>query len=114
MSDNTFDLVRNTLWSPAQTDAYHNGIIAAIEGLTRDEKAGRAVDLRDGDFKYAVGSPFVFYTLSETSVDVVGVLHQRVDVSRPLSALSLDPRLGIPRICGTCPHPSRPDLAGWR
>lgn len=71
-------------WSAEQADTYHNGIIAAIEGLTRGAKAGRAVDLREGYFKYAVGSHFVFYTVSETFLDVVRILHQRMDVSRHL------------------------------
>ncbi|MCW6506660.1 type II toxin-antitoxin system RelE/ParE family toxin [Lichenifustis flavocetrariae] len=71
-------------WSAEQADRYHQSIIAAIEGLLRGESVGRPVDIRAGYFKYAVGAHFVFFTLSDTSLDVIRILHQQMDVSRHL------------------------------
>jgi len=71
-------------WSLEQADSYHAGFVAAFEGLAAGTKAGRPVDVRDGYFKYAVGSHFVFYRQSDSSLDVVRILHQRMDTSAHL------------------------------
>jgi toxin ParE1/3/4 len=71
-------------WSPEQADIYHNAIIDAFEGLAAGEKTGRPVDVREGYFKYPVGSHLVFYRFSESGLVVVRVLHQRTDVGRHL------------------------------
>lgn len=71
-------------WSLEQAESYHAAIIAAFEGLARGRKLGRPADVRDGYFKYAVGSHIVFYRPSETGIDVVRILHQRMDVARHL------------------------------
>ena len=68
-------------WSRDQADRYHTDIIAAIEGLARGECIGRdASDIRPGYFKYAVAMLFLFYRLTAEHVDVVRVLHKRMDV----------------------------------
>jgi toxin ParE1/3/4 len=71
-------------WSLEQADAYHSDIVAAFEGLAAGSKVGRPVDVRDGYFKYAVGSHLVFYRQSDFSIDVVRTLHQRMDTSAHL------------------------------
>lgn len=71
-------------WSEEQADRYHAEIVMAFEGLVRGTKKGRRVDVREGYFKYAVGSHFVYYRLSDATVDVVRILHQRMDVERHL------------------------------
>jgi toxin ParE1/3/4 len=71
-------------WSLEQADAYHSDIVAAFEGLAAGSKVGRPVDVRDGYFKYAVGSHLVFYRQSDFSIDVVRILHQRMDTSAHL------------------------------
>jgi toxin ParE1/3/4 len=71
-------------WSVEQADSCHVSLIAAFEGLAAGRKKGRSVDIRDGYFKYAVGAHLVFYRMTGACVDVIRVLHQRMDVSRHL------------------------------
>jgi toxin ParE1/3/4 len=71
-------------WSPEQAASYHAMIVAAFEGLAAGRKQGRPVDVRAGYLKYPVGSHLVFYRLSEAGIDVIRLLHQRMDVSRHL------------------------------
>jgi len=71
-------------WSLEQADTYQVDIVAAFEGLAAGTKVGRPVDIRDGYFKYAVGSHFVFYRQSDSSLDVIRILHQRMDTSAHL------------------------------
>lgn len=71
-------------WSPEQADRYHGQIIAAIEGLAAGVKTGRPATVREGYFKYPVGSHFVFFRQSDSSLDVIRILHQRMDVAAQL------------------------------
>lgn len=71
-------------WSVEQADRYHHQIMAAIEALTVGRKAGRPVHVREGYHKYQVGSHVVFYRQSDVSLDVIRILHQRMDVSSHL------------------------------
>ncbi|WP_119273623.1 type II toxin-antitoxin system RelE/ParE family toxin [Taklimakanibacter deserti] len=71
-------------WSLEQADSYHAAIVSAFEGLAAGTKRGRTVSIREGYFKYSVGSHLVFYKLSDTGIDVVRVLHQRMDIDSHL------------------------------
>src|SRR4051794_20999673 len=71
-------------WSPDQADRYHGQIMAAIEGLAAGVKTGRPVTIRAGYFKYPVGSHFVFYRQSDAGLDVIRILHQRMDAEAHL------------------------------
>jgi toxin ParE1/3/4 len=71
-------------WSLEQAESYHAAIIAAFEGLVASSKQGRPSDVRENYFKYAVGSHLIFYRRSETVIDIVRILHQRMDVMRHL------------------------------
>lgn len=71
-------------WSPEQAESYHATIFAAFEGLAAGRKQGRPVDVRAGYWKYPVGSHLVFYRLHEAGIDVMRLLHQRMDVRRHL------------------------------
>ena len=71
-------------WSAEQAESYHASLIAAFEGLSHGRKKGRAVDVRDGYHKYAVGSHLIFYRPSAIGIDVIRILHQRMDVERHL------------------------------
>ncbi len=68
-------------WSIEQADRYQTQIIAAIEALADGKKTGRPVMVCEGHYKYPVGSHIVFYRQSGSSLDVIRVLHQRMDVS---------------------------------
>lgn len=71
-------------WSSEQAESYHAGIVTAFEGLAAGSKQGRPSDIREGYFMYAVGSHLVFYRCSEAGIDIVRILHQRMDVTRHL------------------------------
>lgn len=71
-------------WSLAQADHYHRDLIGTMEALARGKKAGRACIVRDGYFRYAVGSHVVFYRETDDTIDVIRVLHQRMDIERHL------------------------------
>ena len=71
-------------WSVEQADRYQNQIIAVIGELAAGGKTGRPVHVREGYYKYPVGSHFVFYRLSDASLDVIRILHQRMDVAAQL------------------------------
>jgi toxin ParE1/3/4 len=71
-------------WSPEQAESYHAAIVAAFEGLAAGSKQGHPSDVREGYFKYAVGSHLVFYRRSEAGIHIVRILHQRMDVTRHL------------------------------
>ena len=53
--------------------------MTAIGSLAAGVKISRSVTVRAGCFKYPVGSHFVFYRQSDYSLDVVRILHQRMD-----------------------------------
>ena len=71
-------------WSLAQADRYHHGLIAAIESLTKGIKAGRKTDIRAGYFKYSVGQHLIFYRQADAGLDIIRILHQRMDGDRHL------------------------------
>lgn len=71
-------------WSAEQADTYLTTIIAAFSELATGKVNGRPVNVRDGYFKYPVGSHFIFYRLAATSLVVIRILHQRMDVDRHL------------------------------
>jgi toxin ParE1/3/4 len=71
-------------WSLEQADRYHGQIMAAIEDLAAGVKIGRPVSVRAGYFKHPVGSHFVFYRQSDSSLNVIRILHQRMDVDAHL------------------------------
>ncbi len=74
------------IWSAAQAERYHDGIIAALEALAIGEKLGRPVDVRAGYLKCNVGSHVIYFRSSDYGIDVVRILHQCRDVSLHLPA----------------------------
>ncbi len=71
-------------WSPAQAEIYHDGIIAALEALAQGLRRGRPVSFRPGYLKLTVGAHLAFYRETETGIDVIRLLHQRMDVETHL------------------------------
>jgi toxin ParE1/3/4 len=72
-------------WDVRQAETYVNEIRAAIERIAGDPDRGRACDeIRDGYRQYGIGSHLVFYVESEHGVDVIRILHQRMDPTRHL------------------------------
>ena len=72
-------------WGADRATDYIRDIQRAIEHAAAHPLRGRACDeVRAGYFKVSVGSHLLFYRLVDDVLDVVRVLHQRMDVSRHL------------------------------
>ncbi|WP_156761051.1 type II toxin-antitoxin system RelE/ParE family toxin [Microbacterium karelineae] len=72
-------------WSPAQAETYILEIRAAIERIATDPDRGhRCDDIREGYRRYRIGSHLVFYVVTDDSIDVIRVLHQRMEPGRHL------------------------------
>lgn len=56
-----------------------------MERVASSPDRGRARDeIREGYRSYAVGSHVVFYVARSSRIDVIRILHQRMDVGRHL------------------------------
>jgi toxin ParE1/3/4 len=73
-------------WDVDQADEYLRGLQHAIERAVANPRVGHGCDeIRPGYRKLAAGSHTLYHRLSaEGIVDVVRVLHQRMDVDRHL------------------------------
>jgi toxin ParE1/3/4 len=71
-------------WSPEQADRYLSDLVATMKSLASGVKFGCECPVSDGYFQYPVGSHIVFYRVTDSTLDVTRVLHQRMDVERHL------------------------------
>ncbi|MGV9668952.1 type II toxin-antitoxin system RelE/ParE family toxin [Nocardia niigatensis] len=80
-----FDYTRE-LWDAGQAEAYLRELQRAIERVAANPRIGRACDeIRPGCFKLTTGSHTLFLRLAAGDiVDVVRILHQRMDIDRHL------------------------------
>jgi toxin ParE1/3/4 len=72
-------------WGEGQAEAYVRQIQAAIELVAMTPSRGRPCEeIRHGYSKFTVGSHVLFYRLADDGIDVVRILHQRMDFDRRL------------------------------
>ena len=71
-------------WNADQADRYIDGVRHVCMDLAAGTRTGRAVDVRPGYLKQAVGSHMIYFRLSDVQVEVVRILHQSMDVARRL------------------------------
>ena len=72
-------------WSLSQAETYIRELQAAIERIAEDPHRGRARDdVREGHCNYAIGSHAIFYRPRADGVDVIRILHLRMDYGRHL------------------------------
>lgn len=72
-------------WDVRQAETYIAEIRAAVERVADDPRRGRTCDeIRTGYRRYGIGSHLLFYVESTEGVDVVRILHQRMDPMRHL------------------------------
>ncbi|WP_028280903.1 type II toxin-antitoxin system RelE/ParE family toxin [Arthrobacter sp. H5] len=72
-------------WDENQAEIYISEMRAAIERIASDPHRGRTCDdIREGYRRYGIGSHLVFYIDKSDSVDVIRILHQRMDPTRHL------------------------------
>ena len=67
-------------WSLEQADDYHRSIIAAIEGLASGRNIAQRTEVREGYWKYKVGMHVIYFRSSDNYLDVIRILHGRMDV----------------------------------
>lgn len=72
-------------WSSAQADRYITAIFKRLEQLAAGALSGQPYDhVRLGYFKLLVGSHIAFYRQTDTDIEVVRILHARMDFERHL------------------------------
>lgn len=72
-------------WDIGQSEKYIREIQAAVERVAEDPERGRArAGVREGYRSYAVGSHVVFFLRRASHIEVVRILHQRMDFGRHL------------------------------
>ncbi|MBN9216021.1 MULTISPECIES: type II toxin-antitoxin system RelE/ParE family toxin [unclassified Microbacterium] len=72
-------------WDAGQAETYVLEIRNAIERLAQQPDRGRTVDhMRAGYRRYAIGSHLIFFLEGDNGIDVIRILHQRMDPTRHL------------------------------
>ena len=71
-------------WSRDQADRYLRTLFSAFADLATGRKTGRPARVRDGYFKHSVGAHVIYFRRSEFGIDVIRVLHGRMDADRHL------------------------------
>jgi len=72
-------------WGVDRADRYIRDLIGAVEQIASGKRRGRACDdIRPGYFRCACQSHVIFYKLTAATVDIVRILHQRMDFTRRL------------------------------
>ncbi|WP_096350673.1 type II toxin-antitoxin system RelE/ParE family toxin [Variibacter gotjawalensis] len=72
-------------WSVDQAERYTRQIQQAIETVSADPAAGRSCDLiRAGYRKFPAGSNVIFFRETPDAIDIVRILHARMDFERHL------------------------------
>lgn len=70
-------------WDEDQAEIYVLEIKNAIERIADQPHRGRTVDdLRPGYRRYAIGSHLIFFVEDDGDVEVIRILHQRMDPDR--------------------------------
>ena len=73
-------------WGISQAETYTRQLWRHIEAIATQPPIGRAcAEVRGGYYKYPSGSHVLFYRLSDGVVDIVRILHERMDYERHFS-----------------------------
>ena len=72
-------------WSAEQADLYYHSIISAIEGLLTGGLIPQPADVLPRYLKFKVGRHVIYFKKSEDYLDVIRILHERMDVKNYLS-----------------------------
>lgn len=70
-------------WGGERAETYLREIGAAVERLAERPDRGHSCDeIRESHRRYAIGSHLVFYVERDGGIDVIRILHQRIDPTR--------------------------------
>jgi toxin ParE1/3/4 len=82
--DGIWDYTADT-WTAEQADRYTRQIRQVCASISADGREGRPIsEVRSGYRKLSVGSHFIIFRLVDGLVDVVRILHQRMDIASHL------------------------------
>ena len=82
------DLWRYTVekWSVDQANRYYNLIFEEIGYICKKPHSGKSIDdIRKGYRMAKVKSHLIFYKVANDTVEIIRVLHQRMDIENRLS-----------------------------
>ena len=69
-------------WGIAQADKYVRDLTARFSWLAEHAQIGKCRDdIKQGYYCFPEGSHVIFYTLTDYGIDIVGIPHQRMDVT---------------------------------
>jgi len=72
-------------WGADQAERYIREISRYIDIIAAHPTSGRPCpEVRTGYYKYRTGSHFLFYRVTSDGIDVVRILHERMDFGRHL------------------------------
>ena len=72
-------------WSKEQADRYHNLIMNEIEFIAENISSGKAMNhIKDGYLVSYVKSHMIFFKRKEGIVEIIRILHQKMDVESNL------------------------------
>ena len=71
-------------WSTLQAEVYTRDLLVAFSDLAAGRRTGVPITARRKYLRLLVGSHAIFYRETETSVDIIRILHQSMDVRRHL------------------------------
>jgi len=67
-------------WGVDRAERYIRQIQGAVETVAADPRRGRRCDeIRPGYFKFAAGTHILFFRCDEDVIEIVRILHQRMD-----------------------------------
>ena len=72
-------------WGESQAEIYVRQIQTTFDIIALSPRLGRRCDyIRQGYFKHTVGSHVIFYRIANDDIEVVRILHERMDFIRHL------------------------------
>lgn len=72
-------------WGEEQADNYIYDLDTAFQALAAKPEKGRPCDdIREGYRRYSVGRHIIFYRATKKGIEIVRILHQRMDPNRHL------------------------------
>jgi toxin ParE1/3/4 len=73
-------------WSIEQADRYHSLIFAEIDYICKNINTGKPMDhVRKGYRAAKVKSHLIFYRIANETVEIIRILHERMDVDRQIT-----------------------------
>ena len=72
-------------WSAGQADRYYNLIFDEINYICKNSDAGKSMEhVRKGYRASKVKSHLIFYKISNDTIEIVRILHERMDIENRL------------------------------